>query len=100
MVPVGEHELGPRVSSSYQATPSQKTPSLQPTPQQRQPIHLGPTKYEDEDEGVGLLEVVGPKLVPMTPIMRYAMREVVSEYEDEQSISEYASILSDVVEEY
>ena len=101
MVPVGEHELGPRVSSSYQATPSQKTPSLQPTPQQRhQPIHLGPTKYEDEDEGVGLLEVVGPKLVPMTPIMRYAMREVVSEYEDEQSVSEYASMLSDVVEEY
>lgn len=101
MVPVGEHELGPRVSSSYQATPSQQTPSLQPTPQQRhRPIHLGPTKYEDEDEGVGLLEVVGPKLVPMTPIMRYAMREVVSEYEDEQSVSEYESMLSDVVEEY
>ena len=41
--------------------------------------------------------VVGPKLVPTTPIMRYAMREVVQEYEDEQSVSEYAS-LSDVDE--
>jgi len=42
-------------------------------------------------------EVVGPKLVPTTPIMRYAMREVVAEYEDTQSVSEYAS-LSDVDE--
>ncbi|KAG6914846.1 hypothetical protein DXG01_014978 [Tephrocybe rancida] len=44
-----------------------------------------------------VLEVVGPKLVPTTPIMRYAMRDVVQEYEDDQSISEYAS-LSDVDE--
>jgi hypothetical protein len=43
-------------------------------------------------------DVVGPKLLAISPIMRYAMREVVKEYEDEQSISEYAS-LSDV-EEY
>jgi hypothetical protein len=41
--------------------------------------------------------IVGPKLVPVTPILRYAMREVVQEYEDEQSVSEYAS-LSDVDE--
>ncbi|KAG6846185.1 hypothetical protein H0H93_015548 [Arthromyces matolae] len=47
--------------------------------------------YED------VLEVVGPKLVPTTPIMRYAMREVVQEYEDDRSVSEYAS-LSDVDE--
>jgi len=47
---------------------------------------------EDEDE-----EIVGPKLVPTTPIVRFAMREVVQEYEDVQSISEYAS-LSDVDE--
>ncbi|GBE83589.1 hypothetical protein SCP_0506440 [Sparassis crispa] len=47
---------------------------------------------EDED-------VVGPKLVPITPIMRFAMREVVQEYydNDDQTVSEYAS-LSDVVE--
>jgi len=44
-----------------------------------------------------VMEVIGPKLVPMTPIMRYAMRDVVEEYEDDQSISEYAS-LSDVDE--
>ena len=44
-------------------------------------------------------EVLGPKLVPISPIMRYAMREVVQEYyADDQSVSEYAS-LSDV-EEY
>lgn len=50
---------------------------------------------DDEDDQDDL--VVGPKLVPATPIMRYAMREVVQEYEDEQSVSEYAS-LSDVDE--
>ena len=44
-----------------------------------------------------VMEVVGPKLVPITPIMRFAMRDVVQEYEDDQSISEYAS-LSDVDE--
>jgi hypothetical protein len=37
-------------------------------------------------------EVMGPKLVPITPIMRFAMRDVVQEYEDDQSISEYASL--------
>jgi len=44
-----------------------------------------------------VMEVVGPKLVPITPIMRFAMRDVVQEYEDDQSVSEYAS-LSDVDE--
>lgn len=45
-----------------------------------------------------VFEVVGPKLVATTPVMRFAMREVVAEYEDdEQSVSEYAS-LSDVDE--
>ena len=44
-----------------------------------------------------VMEVVGPKLVPITPIMRFAMRDVVQDYEDDQSISEYAS-LSDVDE--
>ncbi|TDL16880.1 hypothetical protein BD410DRAFT_794891 [Rickenella mellea] len=51
-------------------------------------------------------EVMGPKLVPTTPVMRYAMREVLGEYgiddddarEGEGERSEYAS-LSDV-EEY
>jgi len=44
-----------------------------------------------------MMDVVGPKLVPITPIMRFAMREVVEEYEDQQSVSEYVS-LSDVDE--
>jgi hypothetical protein len=51
--------------------------------------------HEDEDEEDE--EVVGPKLVPTTPIVRFAMKEVVQEYEDVQSVSEYAS-LSDVDE--
>ncbi|KAF5325469.1 hypothetical protein D9619_009745 [Psilocybe cf. subviscida] len=54
-------------------------------------IHQPPNVYEE------IMEVVGPKLVPTTPIMRFAMREVVQEYEDDQSVSEYAS-LSDVDE--
>ncbi|TFK53100.1 hypothetical protein OE88DRAFT_1627094 [Heliocybe sulcata] len=37
-------------------------------------------------------DFVGPRLVPITPIMRYAMREVVQEYQEIQSISEYASL--------
>ncbi|KAJ7052793.1 hypothetical protein C8F01DRAFT_1169981 [Mycena amicta] len=51
--------------------------------------------YAEEEEEV----VVGCKLVP-TPIMRFAMREVVAEYEDQRSVSDYMS-LSDVdVDEY
>ncbi|KAG8216053.1 hypothetical protein J3R82DRAFT_8053 [Butyriboletus roseoflavus] len=37
-------------------------------------------------------EVIGPKLTPLTPIMRFAMREVVQEYEDVRTVSEYASL--------
>ncbi|CCL99349.1 uncharacterized protein FIBRA_01367 [Fibroporia radiculosa] len=52
----------------------------------------GPEDYEEE--------IVGPKLVPITPIMRYAMREVVQDYydNDDQTVSEYASLSE--VEEY
>ncbi|KIK68285.1 hypothetical protein GYMLUDRAFT_35665 [Collybiopsis luxurians FD-317 M1] len=58
-------------------------------------------------EGAGNLNLVGPKLVPTTPIMKYAMREVLYEYDEEAieddggTVSEYASAasLSDV-EEY
>ena len=53
---------------------------------------LGGDIYEE------VMEVVGPKLVPITPIMRFAMRDVVQEYEDDQSISEYASLTD--VDEY
>lgn len=54
---------------------------------------LGQIDEEDEAE-----EVIGPKLVPLTPIMRYAMREVVLEYEDVRTLSDYASFTD--VEEY
>jgi len=40
-------------------------------------------------------DIVGPKLVPTTPIMRFAMREVVQEYyddDDDRTVSEYASL--------
>ncbi|KAI0643861.1 hypothetical protein C8Q79DRAFT_914959 [Trametes meyenii] len=56
----------------------------------------GELEEEEEEEE----EVLGPKLVPITPIMRYAMREVVQEYYDDDedgTASEYAS-LSDVQE--
>ena len=45
-------------------------------------------------------EIVGPKVLPTTPIMRYAMREVVEEYydRDNDTVSEYRSLSE--VEEY
>ncbi|KAG1819295.1 uncharacterized protein BJ212DRAFT_1345285 [Suillus subaureus] len=54
---------------------------------------LGQIDEENEEE-----EVIGPKLVPLTPIMRFAMREVVLEYEDVRTLSDYASFTD--VEEY
>ncbi|KAF9450010.1 hypothetical protein P691DRAFT_758530, partial [Macrolepiota fuliginosa MF-IS2] len=83
--------------------------------------HLGPPPPIDDDEGMipipdiemrrnvhsgvpvepyeeEYLELVGPKLIPVTPIMRYAMAEVIEEYEDDQSVSEYASLAD--VDEY
>lgn len=46
------------------------------------------------------VEIIGPKLVPTTPIMRHAMKEVVQEYYDDEdrTVSEYASLSE--VEEY
>ena len=51
----------------------------------------------DEEE-----EVLGPKLVPISPIMRYAMQEVVQEYyaDDDRTESEYASLSDADVQEY
>jgi hypothetical protein len=45
-------------------------------------------------------EIIGPKLIPTTPIMRFAMKEVVQEYYDDEdrTVSEYASLSE--VEEY
>ncbi|KAE9390639.1 hypothetical protein BT96DRAFT_833178 [Gymnopus androsaceus JB14] len=62
------------------------------------------SRRRDTYDGGLMDSVVGPKLVPTTPIMKYAMREVLREYEEVEdededgTVSEYAS-LSDV-EEY
>jgi len=59
----------------------------------QQGYHQEEVEEDDGDDGF-----VGPKLLPATPIMRYAMREVVRDYVvDEDTVSEYAS-LSDVNE--
>jgi hypothetical protein len=77
MVPVSEHEFGRDVVPAYASAS----------------INAGGQRDMYEEA----MEVVGPKLVPTTPVMRFAMRDVVQEYEDDQSMSEYAS-LSDVDE--
>lgn len=54
----------------------------------RRDVHSGiPVEPYEE-----YLELIGPKLIPITPIMRYAMGEVIEEYEDDQSVSEYESL--------
>lgn len=55
------------------------------------PINLSTRDLGQIDEG-DEQEIVGPRLVPVTPIMRFAMREVVQEYEDVRTVSEYASL--------
>ena len=55
------------------------------------PVNLSTRDLGQIDEG-DEHEVIGPKLVPLTPIMRFAMREVVQEYEDVRTVSEYASL--------
>ncbi|KAG9307961.1 hypothetical protein JVU11DRAFT_12767 [Chiua virens] len=55
------------------------------------PVNLSTRDLGQIDEG-DEHEVIGPKLTPLTPIMRFAMREVVQEYEDIRTVSEYASL--------
>jgi len=55
------------------------------------PVNTSTRDLAQIDEG-DEQEIVGPRLVPITPIMRYAMREVVQEYEDVRTVSEYASL--------
>jgi hypothetical protein len=59
-------------------------------------VAVSPEEEMPEEEQV----VVGPLLVPTTPIMRYAMREVVQEYEDVGTVSEYASLSDGDPHEY
>jgi len=70
------------------------TPVTGPGEQRYQPMY----HQEEVEEDYGDDGFVGPKLFPATPIMRYAMKVVVSDYiVDEDTASEYAS-LSDVNE--
>ncbi|KAG0698332.1 hypothetical protein DFH29DRAFT_105336 [Suillus ampliporus] len=62
------------------------------------PINMSTRELGQIDEEDEVEEVIGPKLIPLTPIMRYAMREVVLEYEDVRTMSDYASFTD--VEEY
>jgi hypothetical protein len=65
------------------------------SPLEVSPIEGFPTIDQDnveDDEGPDD-DFVGPKLVPATPIMRFAMREVVADYYvEEDTVSEYASL--------
>lgn len=45
-------------------------------------------------------DAMGPRILPATPILRYAMAHVVAEYEDAESVSEYASLSDADIDEY
>ncbi|EAU83925.2 hypothetical protein CC1G_10330 [Coprinopsis cinerea okayama7 len=102
----GNHPINTPTVGTSTMLPTATATSSMPMPH---PIHYGPPPprgYHDDmvdeddygDEELEEEEVIGPKIMPVSPIMRYAMREVIKEYEDDQSVSEYAS-LSDF-EEY
>jgi hypothetical protein len=57
-------------------------------------------REREQDPYESVMDVVGPKLVPTTPIMKFAIREVLAEYaeDDAGSESDYASLTD--VEEY
>ncbi|KAK7059143.1 hypothetical protein VNI00_001770 [Paramarasmius palmivorus] len=87
LVAISEREA---MMESLRRRPSQRDPP--PNPYNDYPQR--PTRYparrstyhpqsQYNDPYASLMEVVGPKLVPTTPIMRYAMREVVSEYQED-----------------
>ena len=74
------------------------TPVTGPGEQRYQPTyHQEEVELVEEDSGDD--GFVGPKLFPATPIMRYAMRVVVSDYiVEDDTVSEYASLST--VQEY
>ncbi|KAH7882938.1 hypothetical protein F5I97DRAFT_1960037 [Phlebopus sp. FC_14] len=55
------------------------------------PVNFSTRDLGQIDEG-DEHEMVGPRLMPLAPIVRFAMREVVQEYEDVRTVSEYASL--------
>lgn len=70
------------------------TDSWANSPRTTQYLRGSVLRTESQGSGNGM-QILGPKLVPTTPIMRYAMREVLKEYNLEESFdqpSEYASL--------
>jgi hypothetical protein len=93
LVPTPAPSFGPRFSAIPEGSTIEDADMVPVTPGDV-PRILGEETAPDYWES----EMFGPKLVAATPIMRYAMGEVVKEYEDEQSTSEYASLTD--VDEY
>jgi hypothetical protein len=89
-VSIGIHPIGASSSGTAIVSDSVEMDGMDGEPYTLVEQDLTPAQEDDE--------IFGPKVLPATPIMRYAMREVVAEYEDTRSVSEYAS-LSDM-EEY
>lgn len=89
-VSIGIHHLGASSSGTAIVSDSVEMDGMDGEPYTLVEQDLAHAQEDDE--------IFGPKVLPATPIMRYAMREVVAEYEDTRSVSEYAS-LSDM-EEY
>ncbi|KAG7089400.1 hypothetical protein E1B28_011088 [Marasmius oreades] len=100
MVPVSEREAmlasdhGYRQPQQYQfpvPPPMSPPPPTYPQAQRRPSYRIRrSTRYQSyqiqsryDDPYAAVMEVVGPKLVPITPIMRYAMKEVIAEYQEE-----------------
>ncbi|VDB96665.1 unnamed protein product [Peniophora sp. CBMAI 1063] len=60
---------------------------------------------ETADEGFVVVprtdaDAMDPRILPATPILRFAMAHVVAEYEDSDSVSEYASLSDADIDEY
>ena len=77
------------------------TESWTNSPRTTQYLRGSVLRTESQGSGNGM-EIIGPKVVPTTPIMRYAMREVLKEYNLEDDVvdqrSEYTSLSE--VDEY
>ena len=69
------------------------------------PTHDGDGASETADESYVVVartdsDAMGPRILPATPILRFAMAHVVAEYEDSGSVSEYASLSDADIDEY
>lgn len=92
-VPISEREamsLGVGVGAGGPGGPAAAGPRMSTA--SRPGFVAYPSGHEEEEE------IIGPKVLPASPILRYAMREVVAEYEDTRSVSDYASLVD--VDEY